>query len=94
MSKKELMKRMGICIGVIAVAAVSLGAVEDEGEMVTEVYTVKRHDTVWSIAEKHLPEGKYILQFQHEILEANPEVRANGCVIHPGDKLKISYRVK
>ena len=83
---------------IITAAAISLGAVEEEGKLVTEVYTVKRHDTIWSISEKFLPkntaERKYILQFQHEIVEANPKVKANGYTIYPGDKLVINYRVK
>ena len=74
------------------------GFVADDGKLVSEMYEVKPGDTIWSISETYLPKNtagrKYILQFQHEILDANPDVKANGCKIHPGDKLVINYRVK
>lgn len=89
MIKKDLVKRIGICVGVLAVAAVALGSTEETGEQIAEVYTVRPNDTIWTISETFLPEGKYILQYQYELLEANPDVKANGCRIHPGDKIKI-----
>lgn len=89
MSKKELAKRIGICVGAAAIALIGLGAMKNSDKEIAEIYTVKPNDTIWTISEAFLPEGKYILQYQYELLEANPEVKANGCMIHPGDKLKI-----
>ena len=91
-------KLTAVAAAILATATILVGCVKDEGKHVTEVYTVKQHDTIWSISEEFLPkntaERKYILQFQHEILEANPDVKANGCTIRPGDKLVINYRVR
>ena len=82
----------------LGTAALLSGFVADDGKPMSEVYIVKPGDTVWSISEEYLPKNtagrKYILQFQHEILEANPQVKANGGVIKAGDKLVINYRVR
>ncbi len=82
----------------LGTAALLAGLVADDGKPMSEVYVVKPGDTIWSISEEYLLKNtagrKYILQFQHEILEANPAVKANGCNLHPGDKLVINYRVK
>ena len=89
------MKKFFVAIGT---AALLSGFAADEGKQISEVYVVKPGDTVWSISEEYLPKNtagrKYILQFQDEILEANPAVKANGCNLHPGDKLIINYQVK
>ena len=83
---------------VLGTAALLSGFISDDGKPMSEVYVVKPGDTIWSISEKFLPkntaERKYILQFQDEIIAANPEVKANGYNIQPGDKLVINYRVK
>lgn len=82
----------------LGTAALLASFVADDGKPMSEVYVVKPGDTIWSISEEYLPKNtagrKYILQFQHEILEANPAVKANGCIVNPGDKLVINYRVK
>ena len=77
-----------ICAGLIAITAVSLGGMKNNVE-VTETYIVKSGDTIWSVSEKFLPDGKYILEYQYELVDANPELKANGCRIKPGDKIKI-----
>ena len=83
-------------IGIMALSAYIINTTA--GEKVTEEYTVKPGDTVYSISEqflhKNTAQRKYILQFQHEIVEENPQLKDNHYVIHPGDKLAISYRVK
>lgn len=78
----------------LAVLVITANGTSDEVQQVSEVYVVKPGDTVWSIAEENLPEGKYILQFQHEIVEANPELKTKGYVLHPGDKLVINRIVR
>lgn len=82
----------------IGTATLLAGLATSGGNTISEVYVVKPGDTVWSISEEYLPKNtagrKYILEFQDEILAANPEVKANGCIIQPGDKLVINYRVK
>ena len=87
----------GITVAIIT-ATIWTAYFQDEGKLVTEVYTVKRNDTIWSISEKFLSKNtagrKYILQFKHEIIEANPQLKASRCRIHPGDKLIINYRVR
>ena len=83
-------------VGVMALSAYIMNITA--GEKVTEEYTVKPGDTVYSISEQFLSKNtvqrKYILQFQHEIIEENPQLKSNHYIIHPGDKLAISYYVK
>ena len=83
-------------IGAIAISAYIINVTA--GEKVTEIYTVQPGDTIYSISEKFLSKNtaqrKYILQFQYEIIEDNPQVKSNHYIIHPGDEIAISYRVK
>lgn len=87
------MMKFLVAVG-LAATVIAANGMADESKQVAEVYVVKPGDTVWSIAEEHLPKGKYILQFQYEIVEANPELKVNDYVLHPGDKLVIHQPVK
>lgn len=61
-------------------------------------YTVKTGDTLYDIAEAHLPLNtggrRYILEFEESIVELNPELWEDRGKIYPGQQLKISYWVK
>ena len=66
-------------------------------ETVSAVYTVKSGDTLRDISEKFLPLNTasrvYILEFEHEIIEGNPELQADRN-IYPGQQIKIEYKVR
>ena len=66
-------------------------------EEVSEVYTVKAGDTLWSISEDFLHKNTYdrvyILAFMEEIKNCNKELASNNTV-YPGQKLNIRYKVK
>ena len=65
------------------------------GELVEETYTVKRGDTFWSISEEYLKKNTgrrmYIMEFQHNIKELNPELLENHCQVSPGQQIRIQY---
>ena len=49
------------------------------------IYEIRKGDTLWKIAEKHLGDGSRYT----EIFEANKEVIKNPDLIYPGQKIRI-----
>ena len=88
--------KKGIAVALLfGAAAIFIGGVEAEDNVVTTEYVVQPGDTLWSIAEHYREidaSDKYILEYKHEILDLNPELEEKGEQVAPGDVLKIRYR--
>ena len=55
-------------------------------DVVTEIYTVKPGDTLWSIALEHKPEEMDTRQYIRKLKKANPGLTAE---IMPGEAVEI-----
>ncbi|TCL40023.1 LysM domain-containing protein [Anaerospora hongkongensis] len=85
----------------VAVSPLSCGN-SAKAIQVTEVYTVEKGDTLWSIADRYIAKNTYgkrdIREFYHGIIERNYETvfknRAPYYFIYPGDNLEINYWIK
>lgn len=100
----DCLKRLAICSMVVGSAAVFIGGTNDHtnAELVQEVYTVQRGDTLWSISAEYMQKNNYgprdIREFIHGIVESNYDDvfrhRDGNHDVYPNDKLKINYWVK
>ncbi|MDF2570217.1 MAG: Peptidoglycan-binding lysin protein [Sporomusa sp.] len=97
------MKRFKRLIIVTALLASMVGygnGSEPTSALVSENYTVKPGDTLWSISQQYITKNTYgardIREFYQGIIEINDPVFQNRIPgeIHPGDKLTINYFVK
>lgn len=94
----EALKWKNLVLAVAGVATTSFVIPQYPNiETVSAVYTVKSGDTLRDISEKFLPLNTasrvYILEFEHEIIEGNPELKADRT-IYPGQQIKIEYKVR
>lgn len=92
--EKRRKPRVGIagkCIVLAAVIAVTVGAYgcRADGEAVKEAYTVKRGDTIWSIAGKYASDEEDIRDICRRILEENR--LGKDADITPGQQLVITH---
>jgi nucleoid-associated protein YgaU len=88
MSQEEaerIILALGNTVGVATVDASSLTA--NDGAAASEMYTVKKGDTLWKIAETHYGKGKGALYTK--IVEANSPPVKNPDLIQPGWVLRI-----
>lgn len=94
------LKRAAIGAALCAVAALSLGAGDFHHpyEMVEEIYTVQRGDTLWTIGEEYVAknthESRYLLEFIEGIKQNNSALVKSHGQVEPGQKLRITYWVK
>ncbi|SMC56817.1 LysM peptidoglycan-binding domain-containing protein [Sporomusa malonica] len=85
----------------LLVTVVSYGSGSDpSGVLISETYTVRTGDTLWTISEQYIQKNTYgprdIREFYHGIIEINQDVLASRepGEIHPGDKLTVNYWAK
>ncbi len=83
----------------VGAAVLFTGFYDGDQRLVTETYTVKEGDTLWSIATEYLKKNtggrRYILEFKQGIIENNPELQnGNAGHIRPGQEIIINYFVK
>ncbi|NVK21135.1 MAG: peptidoglycan-binding protein LysM [Kangiellaceae bacterium] len=64
---------------------VAAPAPEAEAAPKSVIYEIRKGDTLWKIAEKHLGNGARYT----EIFESNKEVIKNPDLIYPGQKIRI-----
>ena len=94
------LKKAAVTVAIGATAALSLGFA-DEGknyELVEEIYTVQRGDTLWTIGEEFMAKNTYGSRYLLELIEGIKQnnsalVKSHGQV-EPGQKLRITYWVK
>lgn len=87
-------------IGLIVIALSSCGNALKPPigvRLVTDVYTVQKDDTLWSISETYMAKNTYgtrnVAEFYEGIIELNYELfrgRERG-MIKAGDELKVKY---
>ena len=92
---------VGGCIVAGAAILCAGMATQEDGKnavLVEEVYTVRRGDTIWGIAEefcaKNTGTRRYILEYKSGMEELNPWLVERKGEIYPGDKLTLTYWVK
>lgn len=96
------MLKQAILIGTLAAGLLLTGADDQpKGKLVTDTYTVKAGDTLWTIAGQYMSQNtdgpRDIREFYHGIIELNYDTVFKDrppALIHPGDKLQINYFVK
>jgi len=81
---QKLILMAGNVLGISKVKADELEAPKGDAEKV-EYYEIKKGDTLWAIAEKHLGKGSDY----PKIFEANREVIRDPNLIFPGQKIRI-----
>lgn len=81
----------GKCAVLVAVIAVTVGAYgcQADGEAAKEAYTVKRGDTVWSIAGKYASDEEDIRDVCRKIMEDN-QLGKDADVV-PGQRIVITH---
>lgn len=83
--------------GVLAVTLLT-GFYDGDQKLVQTIYTVKKGDTLRGISERFLPLNtggrRYILEFEEDIVQLNPELWENRGSIYPGQEIRINYWVK
>lgn len=95
-------KKAAICFAIAATGFLMMGACESYKEshqrLVEETYSVQEGDTLRTISEAYLLKNtggrRYILEFEQGIIERNPWIKEQGCVIHLGDQIRINYFVR
>ena len=94
------LKKAAVTVAIGATAALSLGFA-DEGknyELVEEIYTVQRGDTLWTIGEEYVAKNthgsRYLLEFIEGIKQNNSALVKSHGQVEPGQKLRITYWVK
>ena len=101
------LKKAAIGAGLFIVAALSLGAAdanpcevmkEAPYELVEEIYTVQKGDTLWTIGEEYMAKNtygpRYLLEFIEGIKQNNEELVKSHGQVAPGQRLRITYWVK
>ena len=86
---------------IVAVAAMVAGMAYEantpKGQLVTEVVTVASGETLWTISERYCAKSsskRDPREFVQGIIEQNYDLlksRPNAAVIHPGDRLTVTY---
>lgn len=85
-SAEALEKTVLMAGNVEGVESVDVSGVEaPASESNVKIYEIRKGDTLWKIAEKHLGNGARYT----EIFEANKEVIKNPDLIYPGQKIRI-----
>lgn len=92
--EKRRKPRVGIagkCIVLAAVIAVTVGAYgcRADGEAVKEAYTVKRGDTIWSIAGQYVTEEEDIRDVCQRIIDDNR--LGKDADVTPGQRIVITH---
>ena len=93
------LKRAAIGAALCAVAALSLGAADSHHpyDMVEEIYTVQKGDTLWTIGEEYMAKNtygpRYLLEFIEGIKQNNEELVKSHGQVEPDQKIKITYWV-
>lgn len=95
------MLKQAILIGTLAAGLLLTGADDKpKGKLVTDTYTVKAGDTLWTIAAAHMDKNtdgpRDIREFYHGIIQLNHDTVFKDrlpALIYPGDKLQINYWV-
>lgn len=94
---KRKIKKAIACTLLISGAIFLVGFFYDKGTMIEETYTVQDGDTLRSISEHYLEKNtanrQYILEFEHNIKDLNPELKQSDF-LYPGQKINIQYWVK
>lgn len=98
------LKKLAICSLVAGSAMFLTGGSNNHtnAELVQDVYTVQRGDTLWTISDKYMQKNNYgprdIREFVSGIVESNYDdvfkYRDGNHDIYPNDQLKINYWVK
>lgn len=97
------LKKLVIGCLIASTAMVLTGGIKNNHanyELVQEVYTVERGDTLWSIADTYMKKNIYgpreIREFKEGIIQSNideyPQIKYG--YIYPGDDLKINYWIE
>lgn len=88
----------GLLVCAICTAGMDMVDERPNAVLVEEVYIVKQGDTLWNICEEYVAKNtgtvRYILEYKSGIEENNPWLVDRGGVLHPGDKLTMTYWVK
>jgi len=93
------LKKAAIGAALCAVAALSLGAADSHHpyEMVEEIYTVQKGDTLWTIGEEYMAKNtygdRYLPEFVQGIIQNNEELVQSHGQVEPDQKIKITYWV-
>ncbi|SDO85423.1 LysM peptidoglycan-binding domain-containing protein [Selenomonas ruminantium] len=97
--RESVIKKVLAGAALVGAAIIFTGFYDGDQRLVTETYTVKEGDTLWSIATEYLKKNtggrRYILEFKQGIIENNPELQnGNAGHIRPGQEIIINYFVK
>lgn len=83
---------------VITITLLLCGLYDGPQRLVEAEYTVKRGDTLWTIAEEYIQYNtggeREIREFKQGIVELNPKLKMRNEKIYAGEKLRINYWVK